>query len=124
MNHRKDTFLTFMVCVLAAPTCAILIGELRLPDGMNLRELYELTLPWLALGVLLGGAHLLLRPILRFLSAPLGCLTLGLFGFVIDVAMIYGCAALVDNFEISGLLYAILTAVLINALCSISSIGH
>jgi putative membrane protein len=94
-----------------------LLGDLALPSTAE--TLIATLRPWLAVGVLLGIAHLFIRPILRLLSAPIGCLTLGLFGLVIDVALIYGCAYLVDGFAVSGLVYALLTAIVINAISAI-----
>lgn len=122
MKRRRNPFLVFLICVLAVPTCGVLVGDLQLPgEWMSNEVMLELLRPWLAVGVLLGAAHLLLRPVLRLLSAPIGCLTLGLFGLVIDVALIYGCAMLVDGFQISGPLYALLTAVLINTICAVTT---
>lgn len=118
MKRRKSPFLVFLCCVLAVPTCGILVGDLVLPGEWTEATL-ALLRPWLTVGVLLGVAHLLVRPILRLLSAPIGCLTLGLFGLVIDIALIYVCAFFVEGFAVSGLLYAILTAVLINTVCAI-----
>ena len=108
----------FLCCVLAVPTCGVLVGDLVLPGAWTEATL-SLLRPWLTVGVLLGAAHLLVRPILRLLSAPIGCLTLGLFGLVIDVALIYVCAHFVEGFAVSGLLYAVLTAILINTICAI-----
>lgn len=118
MKRRKSPFLVFLCCVLAVPTCGVLVGDLVLPGAWTEATL-ALLRPWLTVGVLLGAAHLLVRPILRLLSAPIGCLTLGLFGLVIDVALIYVCAHFVEGFAVSGLLYAVLTAVLINTICAI-----
>lgn len=118
MKRRKNPFLVFLCCVLAVPTCGVLVGDLTLPAQWSEATL-ALLRPWLLVGTLLGIAHLLVRPILRILSAPIGCLTLGLFGLVIDVALIYICGYFVEGFAVSGLLYAILTAVLINAVCAI-----
>ena len=70
-------------------------------------------------GALLGIAHILLRPALQLITAPLGCLTLGLFGMVIDVGLLYGCGELVRGFDVPGLLYAVLSSVLINTICAI-----
>jgi len=121
MKKKKSWFLTFLICVLAVPTCGSLLGELILPaDWLTNEAAHALLKPWLGVGTLLGIAHLFIRPILRALSAPLGCLTLGLFGFAIDVGLIYGCAYLVPGFEISGPLYAILTAIVINTICAIA----
>ena len=119
--RRKNSFLVFLCCTLAVPTCGVLMGEVALASGMSGALMMQILRPWLAVGVLLGVAHLILRPVLRFIFAPIGCVTLGLFGFVIDVALIYGCAALVDGFAISGPLFAILTAALINGVCAVIS---
>ena len=118
MKRRKSPFLVFLCCVLAVPTCGVLVGDLVLPGAWTEATL-SLLRPWLTVGVLLGAAHLLVRPILRLLSAPIGCLTLGLFGLVIDVALIYVCAHFVEGFAVSGRLYAVLTAILINTICAI-----
>lgn len=103
----------FLTCTLAVPTIAVIMGfypgEITL-EGMT---------PALATGALLGIAHLVLRPILRLLSAPLGCLTLGLFGMVIDVGLLYACGHLVKGFDVPGPLYAVLTAVAINVVCAV-----
>ena len=120
MKKRKSPFLVFLCCVLAVPTCGVLVGDLAAPAGLGNEALIELLRPWLAVGVLLGGAHLLIRPVLRVLSAPIGCLTLGLFGLVIDVFLIYLCAAFVPGFRISGPLYAVLTAILINSIVAVT----
>ena len=120
-KRRRNPFLVFLCCVLAVPTCGALLGELTLPAGQWDESTLMLLRPWLGVGTLLGIAHLFIWPILRALSAPLGCLTLGLFGFAIDVGLIYGCAYLVPGFEISGPLYAILTAIVINTICAITS---
>ena len=119
MRNRKSPFTVFLCCTLAVPTCGVLVGDLNIDQAMELELLIEILRPWLAVGALLGLAHILLRPVLRMLSAPLGCLTLGFFGFVIDVGMIYACAYLVDGFQISGLLYAVLTAILINVISAV-----
>ena len=61
-----------------------------------------------------------LRPVLRLLSAPLGCLTLGLSGTVIDVGLIYLCASYTQGLgHAPGFLYALLTALSINFVCAV-----
>ena len=105
----------FLCCTLAVPTVAAMMGV------YGGAPTPEQAAPALATGALLGVAHLFLRPVLRLISAPLGCLTLGLFGMVIDVGLLYGCDRLVEGFRIPGPLYAILTAVLINAICAVAA---
>lgn len=120
MKKLRSPFITFLCCVLAVPTCGVLVGTLNIPEGLDVEPLIALLRPWVAVGTLLGLARLILRPVLRLLSAPLGCLTFGLFGLVIDVGLIYGCACLVDGFAMPTLLYAVLTAIFINIVSAIS----
>ncbi|MBR6891283.1 MAG: phage holin family protein [Clostridia bacterium] len=105
----------FLCCTLAVPTVAAMMGAYAGTPTV------EQLAPALATGALLGLAHILLRPALRLITAPLGCMTLGLFGMVIDVGLLYGCDALVEGFELPGLLCAVLTAVVINAVCAVAA---
>lgn len=107
--------IVFLCCTLAVPTVG---GMMGLYDGV---PTLEQMAPALATGALLGLAHLILRPVLRLVSAPLGCLTLGLFGMVIDVGLIYLCDHFVAGFTVPGLLYAVLTAILINTICAVAA---
>ena len=112
-KRRGGGFVVLLACILAAPTVAAIMGFLpKTPD-------WELCLPWLAVGAVLGVAHLLLRPLLRLVTLPLGCLTLGLSGAVIDVALIYLSASFVDGFAVPSLLYAVLTAVVVNVVSGV-----
>ena len=108
----------FLCCTLAVPTVAAMMGAYQ-----GVPTLEQAT-PALATGALLGIAHILLRPALRLITAPLGCLTLGLFGMVIDVGLLYGCGYLVKGFDVPGILYAVLTALLINAVCAVAAGRH
>lgn len=108
--------LIFLCCTLAVPTVAWIMGAYG--EAEPTLSLFQ---PALVTGALLGVAHLVLRPILRLLSAPLGCLTLGLFGMVIDVGLLYACASLVEGFEMPGIPCAVLTAVTINAICAVAA---
>jgi putative membrane protein len=50
----------------------------------------------------LGLLNTLLRPLLVLLTLPVTLLTLGLFLFVINAAMFYAAAALLDGFHVRG----------------------
>ena len=104
-----------LTCVLAAPTVACIMELLTIRNQAELR----LATPYLIVGAALGVAHLILRPLLRLITAPLGCLTFGLSGTVIDVGLIYLSARVLPTFQVPSLLYALLTAILINAICAI-----
>ena len=105
--------LILLTCTLAMPTVGLLMGQY--PEGWD----FEVMRPALATGALLGVAHLILRPVLRILFAPLGCLTLGLFGLVIDLALIYLSARFVPDFAVPSILYALVAALLINLVCAL-----
>lgn len=106
---RSNALLVFLVCLLGMPLAASVLPGL-----------HALT-PEVALltGALLGAFHVVLRPVLRLVTMPLGCITLGLFGFAIDVGLLYACDHFIDGFFIDSLLSAVLTALFINALCAL-----
>ena len=109
VKGMSRTTLVFLTCLLAVPTVAsILYGEPRSLD-------MDALAPYLTTGAALGVMHLLVRPLLRIITAPLGCITFGLSGTVIDVGLIYLSARLVRGFQVPEFLYALLTALLINA---------
>ncbi|HYH46399.1 MAG TPA: phage holin family protein, partial [Thermoanaerobaculia bacterium] len=64
-------------------------------------------------GLVLGLVNLLVRPIVKLLSFPLIILTLGLFYLVINGAMLWLAAALLEGLEVDGCLPAILGGLLI-----------
>ncbi len=57
---------------------------------------------------LLGLVNALVRPLVVVLTLPLTVVTLGLFLFVVNAAMLGLVAALLDRFSISGLVPAVL----------------
>ena len=108
------SFVVMATCILAAPTVACIMQFISIHSQAELK----LAVPYLIVGAALGIAHLILRPVLRLITAPLGCLTFGLSGTVIDVALIYLSARALPTFQIPSLLYALLTAILINGICA------
>lgn len=110
-------FVVMATCMLAVPTVACIMQFISIRSQRDL----ELAVPYLIVGAALGLAHLILRPLLRLLTAPLGCLTFGLSGTVIDVALIYLSARVLPAFQVPSLLYALLTAILINGVCAFAA---
>lgn len=53
-------------------------------------------------GFVLLLINTLIKPILRFLTIPLNIITLGLFGFFLNVALFWFGQTLVSGFEITG----------------------
>ena len=117
-KHGGSWMVIFLACTLAVPAVAALMGY------YGATVTFEQAKPALVTGTLLGLAHIVLRPALRMVFAPLGCLTFGLFGMVIDVGLLYGCGRLVKGFEVPGLLYAVVTAVVINGICAVAAGRH
>ena len=109
------SIVVMLTCILAAPTVACIMQFISINNQADLK----LAAPYLIVGAALGVAHLILRPLLRLITAPLGCLTFGLSGTVIDVGLIYLSARVLPTFQVPSLIYALLTAILINAVCAI-----
>lgn len=107
--RQGKTFITFMCCVLSMATLPYLL------PGVTAAEPSAAV----AAGVILGLAYLVIRPVMRILTLPVGCLTLGLFNLVIDVALIYLSSHLIDGFAVEGIVNVVLSAVLVNSVCAI-----
>ena len=108
------SFVVMATCILAVPTVACIMQFISIHSQAELK----LAVPYLIVGAALGIAHLILRPVLRLITAPLGCLTFGLSGTAIDVGLIYLSARVLPTFQVPSLLYALLTAILINGICA------
>ncbi|MBX9765027.1 phage holin family protein [Patescibacteria group bacterium] len=63
--------------------------------------------------LLLGVLNITIKPILMLLTLPLNIVTLGLFSFVINAALILGIASFVEGFEVSGFVPALLGGLVI-----------
>ncbi len=111
MRKGSKSMIVFACCVLAIPTLVEML------DGFQAESLAAS----IAMGALLGVVHVAIRPILRILSIPLGCLTMGLIQPAIDIALLYLCAHFVDGFSITNPLHALLAVVLINVVCAIGA---
>lgn len=107
---QSRTFITFICCIAAMTTCPYLLPGVEAAEPMAA----------VAAGTLLGLAYLLLRPVLRILTLPIGCLTLGLFNLAIDVGLIWMCSRMIDGFSVATVLDAFFSALLVNAACAIA----
>lgn len=59
------------------------------------------TVTLLMAGLVLAILNTLLRPLLKLVFLPINVLTLGIFGWLINIAMIYAAMWLVPGFNIS-----------------------
>jgi putative membrane protein len=64
-------------------------------------------------GLLLGVVNAIVRPIAFILTLPITILTLGLFLFVLNAAMVALVAWLVPGFHVGGFRGALLTAIIV-----------
>lgn len=68
----------------------------------------------LGTGLVLGIVNAFIRPIIELISAPITCLTLGLFHFVIGALMLYLVSLVpVLGFQVNGIIPALLGAIVI-----------
>ena len=111
MKRNNRYAIVFTCCVLAMPTCVELL------PGFHSESLVISVFA----GAVLGLAHLIIRPIIRLLTAPIGCLTLGLIQPVIDMALIYGCTKFVNGFSVTDPIHVLLAVILINAVTFIAA---
>ena len=95
MRKGSKSAIVFACCLLAMPTCV------KLLDGFH-------------------AVHVAVRPILRVVSIPLGCLTLGLIQPLIDLALLYLCDHAVAGFSITSPLHAVIAVMLINTISFIA----
>ena len=68
--------------------------------------------------LVLGLFNALLRPLLVLLTLPVTLITLGLFLFVINALMFYFAASVLEGFQVSGFLAALIGS-LIYSLCGV-----
>lgn len=73
------------------------------------------TMPslWIA-ALILGAVNAVVRPVVVLLTLPITLITLGLFLFVINGAMILLAAALLPSFEVASLGTAVLAAIIVS----------
>jgi putative membrane protein len=69
--------------------------------------------------VVLSLLNLLIKPIIVVLSIPISCLTLGLFYFVINGAMIWLTSYLVAGFTVSSFIQAIFVSLVLSLVNSL-----
>ena len=69
----------------------------------------------------LGLVNAVIRPLVLFLTLPIGCLTLGLFTFVVNALMLWLTAAVVPGFEVDGFVPALVGSLLISAVSTVAS---
>lgn len=98
-------------------TAAILMGAYLIP-GVVVSGVWPAI--WVAL--FLGLINITLKPVLIILTLPFNILTLGLFTFVINGALLLLTGSVIQGFSIDGLLTAILFSIVLSIITSILNI--
>jgi putative membrane protein len=80
----------------------------HLYDGVELRSFSTA----LAAALVLGLLNAVVRPLLVILTLPATLLTLGLFLFVINAALFYVAAWLLEGFYVNGFLASLIASIL------------
>ena len=79
-------------CVIGVPLCAYIL------PGVHVEPVYMS----LMLGLILGGFFYIVRPLLKLLTIPIGCLTMGLFSLALDTGVIYLMSLYLPGFSLDG----------------------
>jgi putative membrane protein len=94
----------FNLLIRLVVSTVVVLGASNLLKGFHVANTQTAVIAAIVLGLL----NTFLKPILQFLSIPITLLTLGLFYLVINVAMVYLAAYLVDGFRVDGFLTALI----------------
>jgi putative membrane protein len=73
----------------------------------------DTTTTLLIAAVLLGVVNAIVKPVLFILTLPVTILTLGLFLFVLNAAMVALVAWMLPGFHVNGFMAALLTAIVV-----------
>ena len=101
---------TFLACVLMVYACTVLLEGVH--AGAPEQAIWA--------GAILGLAYLVVRPLVRLCTLPLGCLTLGLSNFVVDVVLLMLCDSWIEGFQIDGIGWAAAASACVNAVVLIA----
>jgi putative membrane protein len=106
----KQLIFVWVATAVALAVAAALIPSVDLDGGVG-------TLLWVAL--LFGLVNGLIGPLLRLISLPLTLVTFGLFGLVINGALLALTAGLSDALDVGGFLATIVAAVIISVVTAV-----
>ena len=88
------------------PLCAYIL------PGVHVEPVYMSVI----LGLMLGGFFYLVRPLLKLLTLPIGCLTMGLFSIAMDTGIIYLMSEYIPGFSLDGPEWALAIAAVLAVL--------
>jgi putative membrane protein len=103
----KQLVFVWVVTAVAIAVAAALVPSVDINGGV-------VSLLWVAL--LFGLVNGLIGPLLRLISLPLTLITFGLFGLVINGALLALTAGLSDSLNVGGFLGSIVAAIIISVI--------
>lgn len=107
--------MSFIISLLVN-SLSIYIAAWLLP-GVTVRDLYSAVL----VAVVLGLVNTFIKPLLLLLTLPLNILTLGLFTFVVNAALVLLVDYFLSGFAVSGFVAALIFALVVSIISSLLS---
>ena len=106
----KQLLIVWVVVAAAIALAAAIVPSVEIEGGV---------VSLLGVALIFGLVNALIGPLLRLISFPLTAVTLGLFGLVINGALLGITAALTDALDVGGVISTILAAVVISAVTTL-----
>jgi putative membrane protein len=91
----------------------VLVGD-HLHLGLYIKPGLEGVAPAIIAVAVLAIVNAVIRPIVKFLTLPITCLTLGLFTFVINAIMFWIVGQVVPGFHVKGFMAALFGSVVMS----------
>lgn len=110
MQTESHTLLYYLI-YWAVSACAVLLTSKLIP-GFKVKGFWAAVFAAIAIGLV----NTFIWPVLIFLTLPINFLTLGLFTFVINGAVIKIAAAVLSGFEVKSWWSAIFGAIILSIL--------
>lgn len=106
----KQLVIVWVVVAAAIALAAAIVPSVEIEGGV---------VSLLGVALIFGLVNALIGPLIRLISLPLTAVTLGLFGLVINGALLGITAALTDALDVGGVISTILAAVVISAVTTL-----
>jgi len=105
---EKRTFsIQTLILHLIINVFTLLVVEYIIP-GFDFLDIYSAVVTAVAIGVV----NTFIRPILQIIALPISILTLGVFAFLINVALLWGVSKFVPGFTIDSFSTAVIASIL------------
>ncbi len=110
--------LRWIILVVAIFAAAHMVSAI-LPNGMRVSEGVAGAAMLFIGAAVLAIVNATLGKLLKILTLPLSCMTLGLFALVINAALFYAVGTLGLGFEVRSFLAALLGSILVSAISAV-----